>query len=368
MNEELILKMAAPSIKNGVLTYALFDKIYSMLSLREQYQVCEILHKNSIELLDSGDHEGNDSVTPTLSESELFVEPSSDAETPLYDTNIFKDTPNSTEYLYFETDIKQSNDTLIKLIQEGSRQARQDLCVKNRNLVLKYANAYYHLMGNDLDLEDLEQAGFIGLLTAAERFDFSRDSAFSTYAVIWIKQAISRQVADIGYRVRVPVHMMDKIRTAIQLDKKYDALGFDYNHRIKCIAREMAMPENMIEELFVIKQTFLGSVSIDTPVGEEEETPLSEFLPSDIENDVEGQIFRAALVSELDSVLKTLKPREEKVIRARFGLDDGHPRTLEDLGREFCLTRERIRQIEEKALRKLRHPSRLNKIKDYYIE
>lgn len=368
MNEELIMKMAAPSIKDGALTYALFDRIYSMLSLREQYQVCEILYKNNIELLDSDDSEGNDSGTPTLSKSDLFVEPSIEAETPLYDVSIFKDKTSSTEYLYLDTDIKQSNDTLIKLIQEGSKQARQDLCVKNRNLVLKYASAYYHLMGNDLDLEDLEQAGFIGLLTAAERFDFSKDSAFSTYAVIWIKQTISRQVADIGYRIRVPVHMMEKIRTALQLDKKYEVLGFDYNQRMSCIAREMVMPVNMVEELFVIKQTFLEPVSIDTPVGEEEETPLSEFLPADIENDVESKIFRAALASGLDSVLKTLKPREEKVIRARFGLDDGHPRTLDDLGKEYNLTRERIRQIEAKAIRKLRHPSRLNKIIDYYLE
>lgn len=145
MNEELILKMAEPSIKDGVLTYAMFDKIYSMLSLREQYQVCEILHKNSIELLDSYKGEENAQETFGLSEAEPINNLPIDDETLLYDSSIFKDSAGSAEYLYYPAEIKQSNDILVRLIHEGNKQARQDLCVKNQKMVFKYANAYFHL-------------------------------------------------------------------------------------------------------------------------------------------------------------------------------------------------------------------------------
>lgn len=365
MNEEIVLKMAEPSVKDGCLTYALFDKIYGMLSRKEQYQVCEILYNNNIQLVDA--FEPDDGILSQ--DSSLNAEAASDAlnddSEPLFDESIFKDPKGTEEYLFFSGEIKQSNDALVHLVQMGNRQARQDICIKNENLVRKYANAYYRFFGNDLDFEDLMQAGFLGLLTAADRFDFRKDSAFSTYAVLWIKQAISRQVYDEGYRIRIPVHMMEKIARMSRLDNKYGSDGLDYQQRIEQIAKDMETPIEKVEEMNEIKYQFLGAVSLDTPVGEEEESTLGEFIPTDKEFDVEEQFVQRALSSALEEVLSTLKPREEKILRMRFGFDDGHPKTLEEIGKEFNVTRERIRQIEAKALRKLRHPSRSKKIKDF---
>lgn len=367
MNEELIMKMAEPNVKNGILTYSLFDRIYGMLSRKEQYQVCEILNKNNIQLEDTFDPEvfsGSSAEILGGENSAADQEAEEDSE-PLFDESVFKDPKGFEEYLFFPDTVKQSNDTLVRLAQEGNRQAKQDLCIKNEKLVWKYANGYYRYFGNDLDFEDLMQAGFMGLLTAAEKFDFRKDSAFSTYAVVWIKQAISRQVFDQGYRVRIPVHMMEKIARMTRLDNKYGSDGLDYQQRVAQIAEDMEMPVDKVEELVELKYQFLGGVSLDTPVGEEEESSLGDFVPTDERYDVESQFLQSALSAAIDEVLSTLKPKEERIIRLRFGLFDGHPRTLEEVGKEYNVTRERIRQIEAKALRKLRHPSRSKKVKDY---
>ena len=365
MNEELIMKMAEASVKNGILTYALFDRIFGMLSRREQYQVCEILNKNNIQLEDTYDSNDYSASSTEILEGNNPVIDLEEESGPLFDESIFKDPKGVEEYLFFPDTVKQTNDTLIRLAQEGNRQARQDLCIKNERLVWKYANGYYRYFGNDLDFEDLMQAGFMGLLTAAEKFDFRKDSAFSTYAVVWIKQAILRQVFDQGYRVRIPVHMMEKIAKMTRLDNKYGSDGLDYQQRVEHIAEDMEMPVDKVEELIELKYQFLGGVSLDTPVGEEEESTLGDFVPTDERFDVESLFLQSALSSALDEVLSTLKPKEERIIRLRFGLYDGHPRTLEEIGKEYNVTRERIRQIEAKALRKLRHPSRSKKIKDY---
>ena len=209
------------------------------------------------------------------------------------------------------------------------------------------------------------QAGFLGLLLATEKFNFEKDSAFSTYAVFWIKQAISRQIYDEGYRIRIPVHMMEKIARMTRLDNEYGAYCADYRQRIQRIAEDMEITEDDVEKLMALKHQFLSKVSLDTPVGEEEESTLGEFIPVDEEYDVEDIAIKNALASLLDTLLATLPPREEKILRMRFGFYDGNPKTLEEVGKEFGLTRERIRQIEEKAIRKLRHPTRINKIKAF---
>ena len=361
INEAIILKMAEPSIKNGILTYDLFDRIYGMLSRKEQYQVCEILFDHHIQL--------GDTIYPST--DDIFVENSSDnalvdeKKDSFFDEGIFKDAKSSDEYVFYSGKVNQSNDTLVKLIQEGNKQARQDICIKNEGLVRKYAKAYYRYFGNDLEFEDLMQAGFLGLLIATERFKFEKDSAFSTYAVFWIKQAISRQIYDVGYRVRIPVYMMERIARMTHLDNQYGADCMDYKRRIQCIAKDMEITEDDVEKLMALKHQFLSSVSLDTPVGEEEESTLGDFIPVDEENDVEDTAIRNALASFLDTLLATLTPREEKILRMRFGFYDGNPKTLEEVGKEFGVTRERIRQIEEKAIHKLRHPSKLNKIKAF---
>lgn len=361
MNEEIILQMAKPYVENGVLSYDLFDRIYNMLSLREKYQVCEILYNHNIQLSDADDSSPDGIRSENSSESPF-------ADSTLFDDTIFKDTKSSNEYVFYTGKVNQSNDTLIKLIQEGNKQAKQDICIKNEGLVRKYANAYYHFFGNDLDFEDLMQAGFLGLLTAAERYKFEKNSAFSTYAVLWVKQAISRQIYDEGYRVRIPVHMMEKIARMTRLDNKYGIDSMDYRQRMQRIAQEMEITEDEVEKLIELKHQFLGNVSLDTPIGEEEESTIGEFIPADEEYDVESIVINNALSSLLDTLLATLPPKEEKILRMRFGFYDGNPKTLEEVGKEFGLTRERIRQIEEKALCKLRHPSKTKKVKDFIID
>lgn len=364
INEELVLKMAEPSIKNGILTYALFDRIYGMLSRKEQYLVCEILFNHNIQLADSIDSPPDDLLVENSLE-DSFVDKNKDS---LFDEEIFKDTKSSNEYVFYTGKVNQSNETLIKLIQEGNKQARQDICIKNEGLVRKYANAYYHYFGNDLEFDDLMQAGFLGLLLATEKYNFAKESAFSTYAVFWIKQAISRQIYDEGYRIRIPVHMMERIARMTRLDNKYGIDSMDYRKRIQCIAQEMEITEDEVEKLIELKHQFLGNVSLDTPIGEEEESTIGEFIPADEEYDVENIVINNALSSLLDTLLATLPQKEEKILRMRFGFYDGNPKTLEEIGKEFGVTRERIRQIEEKALRKLRHPTRVNKIKPFLEE
>ena len=364
MNEEIVLQMAKPYVENGVLSYDLFDRIYNMLSLREQYQVCEILFNHNIQLSDPVDL-SHDGIRSGNGSENLLADTNKSA---LFGDTIFKDTKSSNEYVFYTGKVNQSNETLIKLIQEGNKQARQDICIKNEGLVRKYANAYYHYFGNDLEFDDLMQAGFLGLLLATEKYNFAKESAFSTYAVFWIKQAISRQIYDEGYRIRIPVHMMEKIARMTRLDNKYGIDSMDYRKRIQCIAQEMEITEDEVEKLIELKHQFLGNVSLDTPLGEEEESTIGEFIPADEEYDVENIVINNALSSLLDTLLATLPQKEEKILRMRFGFYDGNPKTLEEIGKEFGVTRERIRQIEEKALRKLRHPTRVNKIKPFLEE
>lgn len=366
MNEELVIKMAKPYLKNGTLTYELFDKIYEILSRKEQYQVCEILNKYNIELVDSFDTDAI-AISEDLLQGDESIEDISNSDNyeSFVDESVFKDPISSTGYVFLNKEIKQSNDTLIRLIKQGNRQAQQDICVKNEGLVRKYAAAYFRYFGNDLDYEDLLQAGFIGILSAVDRFDFNKETAFSTYAIFWIKQAISRQIFNEGYRVRIPVHMMERIKKITRLDNKYEAEKLDFHQRIQNIAKDMELTEDEVEISLEIKHQFLGNVSLDTPVGEDEDTPLGELILADESYDVENEIMQKMLADSINEVLSTLTKREEKIIRFRYGFDDHHPRTLEEVGKEFNVTRERIRQIEQKALRKLRHPTRSKKLKDY---
>lgn len=372
MNEALILKMAMPYVKNGVITYSNFDHLFDMLSLREQYQVVEILIKNDIQLADT---EGDDSdeeipdllaFTPDDETLESQWENKNDFRV-LYDESIFKDTATSdggNEVFLFDK-IEQSNAILCHLIQQGSAQARQDLCMKNERLVMKYAQAYNHYYGNDLDFDDLKQAGYIGLMRAAESFDNSMGNAFSTYATFWIKQSISRELMDHGFSIRIPVHMMEKIIKVTSLDNKYGAQGVDYQQRLSMISEDLGCRVDEVRNCIALRFQFLDSVSLNTPVGEEEDTELQDFIEDKDSQQTEETVMRSILHNQLETVVDTLTPRESDIIRLRFGLEDGVSCTLEEIGEKYRVTRERIRQIEAKALRKLRHPSRSKHIKDF---
>lgn len=334
------------------------------LSEDDYDRIWETLEKNGIDILkmtspSEDDLEPDDDVPPEEIENEeevdvenvdLSVPDSVSIEDPV---RMYLKEIGKVPLLSAEEEVE-----LAKRMEIGDQEAKNKLAEANLRLVVSIAKRY---VGRGMLFLDLIQEGNLGLIKAVEKFDYRKGYKFSTYATWWIRQAITRAIADQARTIRIPVHMVETINKLIRVSRQ---LLQEYGREPtpEEIAAEMGMPVEKVREILKISQE---PVSLETPIGEEEDSHLGDFIQDDqVPVPADAAAFEL-LKEQLNEVLDTLTEREQKVLRLRFGLDDGKARTLEEVGRQFNVTRERIRQIEAKALRKLRHPSRSRKLKDY---
>ena len=350
--------LALAKKKKNVLEYQEISDFFSDMNLdAEQFEkILDFLEHNNIDVLRITDDDDDANIILTdedevdMEQIDLSVPDGVSIEDPV---RMYLKEIGKVPLLSAEEEIE-----LAKRMEQGDDEAKKRLAEANLRLVVSIAKRY---VGRGMLFLDLIQEGNLGLIKAVEKFDYTKGFKFSTYATWWIRQAITRAIADQARTIRIPVHMVETIN---KVKKVSSQLLHQNGHDPTAdeISQALDMPVEKVREIMRVAQE---PVSLETPIGEEEDSHLGDFIP-DEDAPVPAEAASHTLLKEqLSSVLSTLTPREEKVLRLRFGLEDGRPRTLEEVGHEFEVTRERIRQIEAKALRKLRHPSRSKKLKDF---
>ena len=352
--------LALAKKKRNVLEYQEINEFFADMPLEEEQfeKILEVLEQNSIDVLRITEDDDVDDEEIILAEDEdvdvesldLSIPDSISIEDPV---RMYLKEIGKVPLLSAEEEIE-----LAKRMELGDQEAKKRLAEANLRLVVSIAKRY---VGRGMLFLDLIQEGNLGLIKAVEKFDYRKGYKFSTYATWWIRQAITRAIADQARTIRIPVHMVETINKLIRVSRQLlQELGREPSPEE--IAEEMNMPVERVREILKISQE---PVSLETPIGEEEDSHLGDFIQDDnVPVPADAAAF-TLLKEQLEEVLGTLTEREQKVLTLRFGLEDGRARTLEEVGKEFNVTRERIRQIEAKALRKLRHPSRSRKLKDY---
>lgn len=337
MNSRYILKKIKPYLnEKGKLGKEDFKNLFSAFERDQQLKILKILIENKISI---------------------------DCEDVLLKTSkSINRVKKDEQSINYKSLINLTNEQLCVIYQKGNQNALSALIYKNTGLVASEAIKFEKYYKHKLDKEDLIQYGTMGLIKATKRFSLDKEAKFTTYSMYWIDQFILRSIADYGFTVRIPVHMFELVNTVVRVMRKYP----NYSRKeLFEIFKEKNINSDKFEEILRIKDQILSIRSINSLVGEDKNTELVEFIPDEDMISVEEEVQYKMLQKDLDRVLETLTEREEKIIRLRFGLDDGRERTLEEIGNEFNVTRERIRQIESKALRRLRHPSRSTSIKNY---
>lgn len=346
--------------KKNVLEYQEISEFFHDITLEEEQfdRILETLEQNNVDVLRITD--GDD-----VDDEEIILTDEDDVDVENIDLSVPDGVSIEDPVRMYLKEIGKvpllSAEEEIELAQKmemGDEEAKKRLAEANLRLVVSIAKRY---VGRGMLFLDLIQEGNLGLIKAVEKFDYRKGYKFSTYATWWIRQAITRAIADQARTIRIPVHMVETINKLIRVSRQLlQELGREPTPEE--IAEEMDMPVERVREILKISQE---PVSLETPIGEEEDSHLGDFIQDDnVPVPADAAAF-TLLKEQLVEVLGTLTEREQKVLRLRFGLDDGRARTLEEVGKEFSVTRERIRQIEAKALRKLRHPSRSRKLKDY---
>ena len=352
--------LAMAKKKKNVLEYQEINDFFSDMTLEEDQfdRILETLEQNNVDVLRITEEDDVDDEEILLADEEDLDVESLDLSIPdgisIEDpVRMYLKEIGKVPLLSAEEEIE-----LAKKMELGDQEAKKRLAEANLRLVVSIAQRY---VGRGMLFLDLIQEGNLGLIKAVEKFDYRKGYKFSTYATWWIRQAITRAIADQARTIRIPVHMVETINKLIRVSRQLlQELGREPSPEE--IAEEMNMPVDRVREIMKISQE---PVSLETPIGEEEDSHLGDFIQDDnVPVPADAAAF-TLLKEQLVEVLGTLTEREQKVLRLRFGLDDGRARTLEEVGKEFNVTRERIRQIEAKALRKLRHPSRSRKLKDY---